>query len=266
MFDTTRENTLTNLRKVNDDLSKKYNLTIPERNKNKRQVNYMRHGEVQARLKGRSLKAMLEETTDQGIKKSETYDEFINYMVVSGYEHKPGKHLGFKNDKNKNFLRTKTLGYDYTKNSIEYRIKNKNFDVGGNPYTLKTNMIDKSQHKYKDNYGLRKWASKQNIYHLQELSDLVINQKKSLKEIEGITITEEDVFGAVESQIEHLDDVLHELEVKKESYDTYRSMSGLIKRFKESKHPKEFKSQHTQEFMQWDRATKDMRTLEKNTN
>ena len=261
MFDTTRENTLNKLRRVNDTLSEKYNLTIPENKQNLNKVNYMRHGEVQARLKGRSIKAKLEELIDQAIKASGSYQEFLNYMEENGYEYKPGRHLGFKSKETTNFMRTKTLGFNYTKNSIEYRIKNKDFDMAENPYTVKTAMIDKSQHKYKENYGLRQWASKQNIIHLQELSDLVINQKKSLKEIEGITMTEKEVYGAIESQIDHLDDVLHDLDKKKEGYSTYKSLSHLIKEFKSCVDPKGFKPQHTQDFIRWDKATKDIRTI-----
>ena len=85
MFDTKRANTITKLHQVNDDLSKKYKLTIPEKRQRKKGSNYMSQREVEARKRGRSFKAELEEEIDRAIEKSNSYDEFLKIMKSNGY-------------------------------------------------------------------------------------------------------------------------------------------------------------------------------------
>ena len=63
-------------------------------------------------------------------------------MYKKGYTVKEGKHLAFKHHKYKRFVRGKTLGVDYTRDSINTRIDMKNmgietinFSAGNENYT-----------------------------------------------------------------------------------------------------------------------------------
>lgn len=61
MFDTKRANTITKLHQVNDDLYKKYKLSIPKKQQRKKGSDYMSQSEVKARKRERSFKKELEE-------------------------------------------------------------------------------------------------------------------------------------------------------------------------------------------------------------
>lgn len=263
LFDTSRRNTIDNLRYENDQLSKKYHLIIPQEKKHENKLHYITQREQRARLKGTSFKEKLEVAIDQSVEKSETYDQFMEEMDQAGFKPKQGKYLAFLNEKTNRYMRTKTLGMNYTENSIRYRIEHKNFQIYKFDYTLKTKAIDKTEAKYANNYGLRKWATKQNILHLQEISHLVFNEHKSLEEIEEIQKTEAEFTQLIENNLQEKDEILHDLERTKHAFSDYQASACLIADYKTTTNKQDFKSEHYQEFKRYDNAKKDLNHLKK---
>lgn len=260
MFDTSRKKTITNLRLKNDKLSKKYGLNIP---KKKNKIPYISQKEYATKVKGNSFKEKLENTIDEVIKESESYDEFIIKMDQLGYKNKEGKYLAFLNEKSNKFMRSKTLGINYNRNSIKYRIENKDFKIHKFKYTLSTEKIDKSKEKFKKNYGLRKWATKKNIAHLQEVSDLVFNKKMSLDEIESIKKDEESFMKDIENAITGKDILIQDLSKKENAFQDFKDSASLIAEYKKADNKKEFKSNHYAEFKKFDKAKRNMYLLKR---
>lgn len=263
MYDTSRINTIDNLRIENDKLSRKYQLIIPKERKHEDTIHYISQREQRARLKGTSFKVTLEVAIDQAINESVSYSQFIEKMNDLGFEPKQGKYLAFLNQKSGRYMRTKTLGMNYTENSIKYRIEHNDFEIYKFKYTVKTREIDKSEEKYAKSYGLRKWATKQNIIHLQEISHLVFNEHKSLEEIEQIQKTEAEFTQFIENKVQDKDDILYDLERREQAFSDYKASAGLIADYKASANKQEFKSDHYQEFKTFDNAKKDLNYLKK---
>lgn len=263
MFDTTRKNTIDNLRLENDKLSKEYNLHIPEERSHEDKIHYISQRELRAREKGTSFKEKLENTIDEVVENSNSYEEFIERMERLNFKSKEGKHLAFLNNDKNYFMRTKTLGMNYTRNSIKYRIENKDFKIHKFKYTLRTERIDKSEDKFKQNYGLRKWATKKNIAHLQEISNLVFNEKLSLKEIGDIKKSEEEFTKDIDNNIAEKDSIIYDLERKEGAFQDYKDSASLIADYKKADNKKEFKSNHYQEFKKFDNAKRNMYLLRK---
>lgn len=160
-------------------------------------------------------------------------------------------------------MRTKTLGMNYTENSIKYRIEHNDFEIYKFKYTVKTREIDKSEEKYAKSYGLRKWATKQNIIHLQEISHLVFNEHKSLEEIEQIQKTEAEFTQFIENKVQDKDEILYDLARREQAFSDYKASAGLIADYKEAANKQAFKSDHYQEFKTFDNAKKDLNYLKK---
>ncbi len=80
--------------------------------------------------KGNSYKSRLQFDIDRAIKKSINWEDFLNIMGGFGYEIKQGKHIAFKSEKQQRFTRAKTIGANYTEDSIKDRIQNKDKEVG----------------------------------------------------------------------------------------------------------------------------------------
>ena len=263
MYDTSRINTIDNLRIENDKLSRKYQLIIPQERKHEDKIHYISQREQRARLKGTSFKETLEVAIDQAINESVSYSQFIEKMNDLGFEPKQGKYLAFLNQKSGRYMRTKTLGMNYTENSIKYRIKHNDFEIYKFKYTVKTREIDKSEEKYAKSYGLRKWATKQNIIHLQEISHLVFNEHKSLEEIEQIQKTEAEFTQFIENKVQDKDEILYDLARREQAFSDYKASAGLIADYKAATNKQAFKSNHYQEFKTFDNAKKDLNYLKK---
>ena len=184
-------------------------------------------------------------------------------MKGLGFDPKEGKHLAFLNNKKNYFVRSKTLGLHYTRNSIKYRIENKDFKIQKFNHLINTKKIDTTQQKYRDNYGLRKWATKKNIIHLEEISDLVFNKRMSLEEIKKIQITESEFVQRVQADLGNKDSMIYDLTKKENAFKDYRASASLIANYKRASDKGKFKSQHYQEFKKFDNAKKNMYFLKR---
>ena len=65
-------------------------------------------------------------------------------MKAIGYEIKKGRYLSIKNEQTNKFMRTKTLGINYMKNSIKYRIDQERF-YGRRTFKSVKDLIKKHQ-------------------------------------------------------------------------------------------------------------------------
>lgn len=266
MFNNRRVNTIDRLRVANDEISRENNLYIPKERKHENKIIYMQHREIRARKRGTSFKEDLENAIDTAIEVSESYEEFIQIMEEKGYEYKEGRHLGFKNKERKYFMRTRTLGFHYDLNSIKYRIENKDFEIEKFKYSFDTELIDKSQKKFRENYGLRKWASKQNLIHLQKISHLVFNEGKTLEEIEEMQSTEKEFIKNVENTLLDKDSLIYDLEKKVNAFQDYKDSASVMVALKNAEDKREFKSKNFKAIMKHDVAKKNITILKNKYN
>lgn len=258
IFDSKRQHTINDLRKENDLLSLKYNLTIPEKKYDK-EISFK---EYVTRSKGNSFKQKMEKAIDICISQSINYEDFLNRMNLEGYEAKEGKYLSFKNISSGKFLRTKTLGLNYLTESIKYRIEHKDFKPI-KPDLINKEWIDKTQLKFKENAGLRKWATKKNIEYLSELSNRLYNNSNELKQgiiDENKIETFKELF---EKDIINLDNELFSLEKSFICFQTYQNSFSLIQEYKKSENKQDYKKNHYQEFKEYDIAKKQIYILSK---
>jgi len=258
MFDSKRQHTINDLRKENDKVSEEHGLNIIEGGRRKE----ITFNEYVARAKKQSFKGKLEGIIDDSILKSNSFEDFLELMNKQGYECKMGKYLSFKNPRSNKFMRTKNLGMNYFESSIKYRIANKDYTPVKQAFIDKR-WIDKSQAKFKNNKGLQKWATKQNINYLNEISSKLYKQNITLRELNEIEIKKENLISGFEKQLELIDGEIFKLEKMKDCFDIYQSSYSLIKAYKEAEDKMEFKQANYSKFKQYDAAKRDMNYLKK---
>lgn len=258
MFDSSRQNTINNLRIISDQIVSEHGLSVIEPKEKSKGMSF---AEYLVRAKGKSFKGKLEEVIDKNILNSKSYEEFLEKMETEGYSFKENKYLSFKNNSMKKFVRSKSLGVHYSINSIKYRIENKDFSP------IKINIIDKkwidkTDNKFIENKGLRAWAINQNIKYYEEfLRNL--NQGKTLKQISVSEERAKEVVNHFERKIEEIDLSLYEITKAKSAFIDYSNSYNLIKEFKESSDKEAFKKLHYSEFKVYDQAKKNLSMLEK---
>lgn len=262
MFDSKRVNTLERLREENDKISEKYGLSIIEEGRKGRKK-YLAFNEYVARSKKKSFKGNLEEIIDKNISKANSFNEFLSFMQKEGYEHKQGKYLSFMNPKSGKFMRTKTMGFNYLESSIKYRIENKGYSPI-KPSIINRKWIDKSQEKFKNNKGLQRWATKQNINYLNELSSKLYKLNVSLTELEEIEANKEVLIDSFEKQLLGIDNEIFRLNKMKGCFRTYKKSHPLIVAYKKAENKKAFKQERYHECKEYDVAKRDMNYLKKN--
>jgi len=261
LFDSKRENTLHRMRFENDKISEAYNLKIIEAGQKKSK--YLAFNEYVARAKGKSFKAQLENAIDVNVQKASSYDEFLALMKADGYEYKQGKYLAFENPKSKKFMRTKSLGMNYLESSIKYRIKNKEYQP------LKVDIInkkwiDKKQDKFKNNKGLERWATLQNIDYLNEINSRLYKNKMTLEQLDEVKNNAESFIDAFTKQLNKIDDEIYTLEKMAGSFDEYKQSYGVMYKYKATNDDEErrkIKQEHNQIFRRYDIVKRNIKIL-----
>lgn len=261
LFDSKRENTLHKMRFENDKLSEKYNLKIIEEGQKKNK--YLAFNEYVARAKGKSFKSQLENAIDINIQKANNFDEFLELMKADGYEHKQGKYLAFENANSKKFMRTKTLGMNYLESSIKYRIEHKDYQP------LKVDIvnkkwIDKSQEKFKNNKGLERWATVQNINYLNEINAHLYKNKMTLKELDEIKSSAESFIDNFNKQLLKIDDEIYTLEKMAGSFKEYKDSYEIMYSYKSAENEEErskIKRENNHIFRRYDIVKRNIKIL-----
>lgn len=115
------------VRSINDELSKENNLSIidTEANKSKPKNNF-HYKEWQARKEGTSWKQKIQLDIDKLVIKVSSLEELLTELKKQGYEFKENrKYITLKPPGKDRFVRTKTLGEEYTEESLIKRINEK---------------------------------------------------------------------------------------------------------------------------------------------
>ena len=234
----------------------------PLLNMKERKISILTFNEYVTRAKKKSFKGNLEDVIDENINKADSFDDFLELMEKQGYEYKQGKYLSFKNPKSNKFIRTKTLGMNYFESSIKYRIENKDF-VPIKQNVIDKQWIDKSQEKFKNNRGLQKWATKQNINYLNEISSKLYKGNMTLEELNEVEIKKENLIESFEKQLTSIDEEIFKLDKMKDCFSVYKNSHPLILAYKKADDKSKFKQDNYYQFKQYDTAKRNINYLKK---
>ena len=82
----------------------------------------VKYNEWQHRKNGTSWKEQIRQAIDRLIPSVDTLDELLQALEERGYEVKRGKYISIRTPEQERFVRTKTLGEEYTEDSLKARI------------------------------------------------------------------------------------------------------------------------------------------------
>lgn len=140
-----------NLREISDDLCRQYGLSIVEKPKQKGKQ-YKEWQEIQ---NGSSWKEVIRKDTDETIRISNSFEEFISKMKAKDYEIKNGKYISFKPRVKERYVRGKTLGADYTEESIRSKIALKEMGYNISTFAKGTKIYRSSKNTINKIYKLK---------------------------------------------------------------------------------------------------------------
>ena len=88
------------------------------------------HKEWEHRKNGTSWKQQIRDEIDKLIPSVNSLDELLQVLEERGYEIKSGKYISVKAPGQQRFVRTKTLGEEYTEDSLNIRIRYRGVGLG----------------------------------------------------------------------------------------------------------------------------------------
>ena len=91
------------------------------------------HYEWEQSRKGNSWKEQIRQEIDKLISTVTSLDELLQLLEELGYEIKRGKYISIKSPGQERFVRTKTLGEEYTEESLKIRIVYRDMGAGVSP-------------------------------------------------------------------------------------------------------------------------------------
>ena len=122
---------LKRIRDISDGVCKAFGIDIHPNLKGKgKSIN---HKEWEHRKNGTSWKQQIRDEIDKLIPAVNSLDELLQTLEEHGYEIKRGKYISIRAPGQERFVRTKTLGDEYTEDSLNIRIRYREVGAGNTP-------------------------------------------------------------------------------------------------------------------------------------
>ncbi len=122
---------LRRLREISDGISRQYG--VKKNPKLTGKGKSIAYNEWQHKKNGTSWKQHICDEIDKLIPSVTSLDELFQLLEERGYEIKRGKYISIKSPGQERFVRTKTLGEEYTENSLNIRITYRDMGTGMTP-------------------------------------------------------------------------------------------------------------------------------------
>lgn len=136
------KNSYREIRNHSDELCEQYGLNVISQPKEKGKP----YKEWEECRRGSSWKEIIRSHIDEAIKNSRSFEDFLHMMEERNYSIKRGKFISFKPNEKERYVRGKTLGIDYTEDSIKAKIalKEMGYIVSNYPGGIKSYRSNKN--------------------------------------------------------------------------------------------------------------------------
>ena len=181
-------------------------------------------------------------TDHQRVPLCKNYDNLLSKLEQQGYELKRGKYVFCRATNQERFTRIKTIGFDYTEESLIQRIKDKT-----KPFLFhkadrnKGKIIDiEGSEKIRSSIGLTRWAK---LHNLKEAADTLISIQKDYANYDELNQGLEKVnlsLDASRHQIVKIEERMKHLSVMMEYIKTYKELKPIYTKYQQSKDKESF--------------------------
>ena len=253
------------IRYQSDKLCKENNLSVIdefyESYKKKYKTNGKSWYENEQAKRGTSWKSRLQFDIDRMIKQSKDWDDFLKKMADLGYQIKYGKHIAFKPKDKLRFIRSKTIGEDYT----EERLKERIAEISSikTPTVKKRigNVIDMNTNvKVKESKGYEYWATKHNLNTMAESVIFLREQGiKSVKQLDEYIQKAADERQNLQNKIKVIDEEMLLLSATMEQVNTVKKYRAHYKEYKANPSDKSFFEEYKAQITLYENALSELK-------
>lgn len=248
-------------RAISDKLCAEYGLSVIEPNENKGK-SYAEHA---ADKNGGSWKTQLRKAIDLNITQAKDFDDFIRLMELSGYTVKQqNKNISFCSDGRTKYMRSKTLGDDYTIDRIIDRIsggakaKPVKDDKGIKLLIDIQNSVNAQKGK-----GFEHWAKLNNLKQsAKTLNYITQHNISSYADLEERADKAQKEFAALSAEIKAVEKEIATTALAIKSVQTYSKLKPIYTEYKKAKNKAEFREQHRAEITLFESAYNELKALD----
>ena len=211
--------------------------------------------------RGTSWKSRLQFDIYRMIKQSKDWDDFLKKMADLGYQIKYGKHIAFKPKDKLRFIRSKTIGEDYT----EERLKERIAEISSikTPAVKKRigNVIDMNTNvKVKESKGYEYWATKHNINTMAESVIFLREQGiKSVKQLDEYIQKAADERQNIQEKIKAIDKEMQKLSTTMEQVHTVKKHRACYKEYTANPSDKAFFEEYKAQITLYENALSELK-------
>ena len=249
------------IRRTSDRICKEHGLSVivPGQDKGK---SYIEH---QATRNGTSYKAKLKGRIDRLLPGCKDFEELLSRLRREGYEIKRGKYISVKAPGQERFTRLKTLGMDYTEESLTARI-------AGHPRPSRqpkerngkiSLLIDiQNNIKAQQSAGYKRWATIENLKRLAETSNFLTEHGiTSYEELAAKCEAAAAASDQIKSDLRDVNEKIDELTLKMKYAATYRQLRPVYDRYKASRDKEKFLRGNESDIILFEAAAKELKHL-----
>ena len=250
-----QKKTLWQLRKTSDELCRENGLSVIEPPGELGVSQY----EYAMRRQGQSWKQLLRETIDRFIIQARSWEEFLDLMRKAKYEVKEGKYISFRAEGEDRFIRSKTLGADYTEEQIRNRISGaRRLDLSEKKnLSLLIDIENAFNNIHGSKLGLEQWAVTENLKRMANTYIFLMTHDLKTQEAldEKIMLTKKSKDDSL-SRIKEIEARLKVIKEDIENIDNYRRTKDDADGRKKAVDKDKFRCEHESELIIYDAAVK----------
>ena len=250
------------IRRTSDRICREHGLSviIPGKDKGK---SYIEHQAAQA---GTSYKAALKKAIDRLIPGSADFEDLLLRLQREGYEIKRGKYVSCRAPGQERFTRMKTLGVDYTEETIASRI------AGGSRPSRRPKQRDgrisllidiQNNLKAQQSAGYKHWATIENLKRAAEtLNFLTEHGISSYEELSERCDGAAAATAKVKADLRATEKEMERLTLTMKHAATYRQLRPLYDQYRQSRDKEKFLRGHEGEIILFEAAARELKRLD----
>ena len=238
------------IREFSDELCRENGLSVITEPKEKGRSQY----EHSLDKKGKSWKSLLRKNIDEAILKTQSWDEFLLYMQKLKYEIKQGKYISFRADGQERFMRSKTLGTDYTEERLRERISG----ARTNPtVSLIIDIENCFKEKQRNPEAFRQWATVQNLKAMANTMNYLTEKNMlSYSALSEKHTTLNEKYNADRTRIKEIEQRLKTIAEDIQNIDNYRKHKPVADKLESVVFKERYRKEHESELIIFTAAEK----------
>ena len=247
------------IRNMSDKLCRENGLSVVVPNKGSKGKHY---AEYQAEKTGTSYKGKLKIAVDTLIPQVSSFEELLSRLQAAGYEIKTGKYISCRAPGQERFTRLKTLGADYTEETIRERIEGKRTRAAKIPKQAEQRgvslLIDiENSIKAQESRGYEQWAKIHNLKKAAKTMNFLSEHK--IEQYADLTAKIAEVTAASEQAADSLKEVekrLSDMAVLIKNVTTYQKTKPVYEAYKKAKDKGKYKAAHESDIILFETAAR----------